>query len=242
MGATSKAIVISHSNFGEADRYVQFLTQRWGMITVLAKSARKSRRRYAGGLDLFCHDEISLRGEPKGTPYLNELVVLNSFPHLRENLDKLLMAGKITQWVKKLADTTNPMPEVYSLLGQTLTLIEREPDLERLELLYLVFKLKLLLHLGLKPAVEDCVKCDQPVSRGYFDIEAGGIVCTNCSPNHFLSEHLVLSEEDRRFLERGDTLRLTQWQDIDFPPPNTLKLARLMTQFAQYHSHLKLPS
>lgn len=242
MGATSKAIVISHSDFGEADRYVQFLTQKWGMITVLAKAARKSRRRYAGGLDLFCHDEISLRGDPKGTPYLNELTVLNSFPYLRENLDKLLMAGKITQWVKRLADTTNFQPEVYSLLGQTLTLIEREPDPERLDLLNLVFKLKLLLHLGLKPSVDDCVKCDQPASRGYFDIEAGGIVCPNCSPSHYLSEHLVLSEEDRRFLERGDALRLTQWEDTEFPRNNTMRLARLMTQFAQYHTHLKLPA
>jgi DNA repair protein RecO (recombination protein O) len=242
MGSSSKAIVISHSNFGEADRYVQFLTQKWGMITVLAKSARKSRRRYVGGLDLFCHDEISLRGDPKGTPYLNELTVLNSFPALRDNLDKLLMAGKITQWVKRLADTTNPMPEIYSLLGQTLTLIEREPDPERLDLLNLVFKLKLLLHLGLKPSVDDCVKCETPASRGYMDIEAGGVVCPSCSPAHYLSEHLVLAEEDRRFLERGDSLRLTQWTDTQFPRTNTMRLARLMTQFAQYHTHLKLPN
>ncbi len=241
MGATSKAIVISHSDFGEADRYVQFLTQKWGMITVLAKSARKSRRRYAGGLDLFCHDEISLRGEPKGTPYLNELTVLNSFPILRDNLDKLLMAGKVTQWVKRLADTTNPMPEVYSLLGQTLSLIEKEQNLERLDLLNLVFKLKLLLHLGLKPSVDDCVKCEAPASRGYLDIEAGGVVCPNCSPNHFIQDYLVLAEEDRRFIDEGDALRLTRWTDTEFPRPNTMRLVRLMTQFAQYHTHLKLP-
>jgi DNA repair protein RecO (recombination protein O) len=242
MGATSKAIVISHSNFGEADKYIQFLTQKWGMITVLAKSARKSRRRYVGGLDLFCHNEISLRGDPKGTPYLSELTVLNSFPALRDNLDRVLMAGKVTQWVKRLADTTTPMPEVYSLLGQTLSLIEKESDPERLDLLNLVFKLKLLLHLGLKPSVDDCVRCEEPASRGYFDIEAGGVVCPTCSPSHYLSEQLVLAEEDRRFLDLGDRLRLTQWGETQFPRANTMRLLRLMTQFAQYHTHLKLPS
>jgi DNA repair protein RecO (recombination protein O) len=241
MGATSRAIVISHSDFGEADRYVQFLTQKWGMITVLAKSARKSRRRYVGGLDLFCHDEISLRGDPKGTPYLTELTVINSFPALRDDLDRVLMAGKVTQWVKRLADTTNPMPEVYSLLGQTLSLIEKESDPERLDLLNLIFKLKLLLHLGLKPSVDECLKCQGPVVHGYFDIEAGGMVCAKCSPGHYLSDHLVLAEEDRRFLDLGDSLRLTQWKETQFPRSNTMRLVRLMTQFAQYHTHLKLP-
>src|SRR5580704_12616305 len=100
---SSKAIVLSYENFGEADRYIQFFSREWGMITVLARSARKSRRRYAGGIDLFCHDEISIKGDPRSKPYLNELTVLNSFPILRENLDKLLVAGKLAQWVKKLA-------------------------------------------------------------------------------------------------------------------------------------------
>lgn len=211
------------------------------MITVLAKSARKSRRRYAGGLDLFCHDEIALRGDPKGTPYLTELTVLNSFTALRDNLERVLMAGKVTQWVKKLADTTTPMPEIYSLLGQTLSLIEKESDPERLELLNLVFKLKLLMNLGLKPSVDECGKCQGPVVRGFFDIEAGGMVCPACSPGQFLSDHLVLAEEDRNFLGQGDGFRLTQWPEIQFPRANTMRLVRLMTQFAQYHTHLKLP-
>ena len=103
MTYSSKGIVISIENFGESDRYVQFFTKDWGMISVLAKSARKSKRRYVGGLDLFCHDEIFLRGDPKDKPYLNELTVLNSFPKLREQLDKVLLAGKMAQWIKKLA-------------------------------------------------------------------------------------------------------------------------------------------
>ena len=49
---SSKGIVLSHEDFGEADRYIQFFTKDWGMITVLARSARKSKRRYVGGLDL----------------------------------------------------------------------------------------------------------------------------------------------------------------------------------------------
>src|SRR6476660_8409794 len=105
---STKGIVLSRENFGEADRYVQFFTLDWGMITVLARSARKSQRRYVGGLDIFCHDEIFVRstprgankGQPKDRPYLAELTVLNSFIGLRDRLERLTAAGKIVQWVR----------------------------------------------------------------------------------------------------------------------------------------------
>src|SRR4051812_43757292 len=124
--ASTRAIVLSRENFGEADQYITFFTLKWGLISVLARSARKSKRRYVGGLDLFCHDEIFVRGNPRERPYLTELVVLNTFLGLRDHLEKLMIAGKVVQWVKRMADATNPLPGVYVLLGQTLALLEKE--------------------------------------------------------------------------------------------------------------------
>src|ERR1043165_2773930 len=112
----TRGIVIGTEDFGEADRYILFFTQNWGLISTLAKSAKKSKRRYVGGLDLFCHDEITIKGAAKDRPYLLELTVLNSFTTLREDLDKVLLAGKITQWVKKLTqDTATSIPGIYRL-------------------------------------------------------------------------------------------------------------------------------
>ena len=115
MKSSSRAIVLHRENFGEADQYIQLFTQTWGMITVLARSARKSRRRYVGGLDLFCHDEIFIKGDPRGRPYLTELSVLNSFMGIRDDLHRMVAAGAAVQWIRKLADATTPMPEISSL-------------------------------------------------------------------------------------------------------------------------------
>ncbi len=79
---------------------------------------QEEQTKVRGGLDIFCHDEIFLRGDPKERPYLVELSVLNSFTGLRDDLEKMLTAGKAIQWVKKLADAATPMPGIYSLLGQ----------------------------------------------------------------------------------------------------------------------------
>lgn len=241
-GASSKAIVLSRENFGEADQYVQFLTQKWGVISVLARSARKSRRRYVGGLDLFCHDEIFLRGEPKERPYLIELSVLNSFPRIRDDLGKLLVAGKVIQWVRKLADMAAPMPQVYSLVGQTLALVENEPDSDRQELLALVYKLKLLAQLGLKPRVEACVRCEEPETpHGLFDVASGGIVCRSCTGANNVREGLPLGQAERALLTAAEGLRWTAWSEISFPSELAAPLTRLVTQFASFHSHARLP-
>ena len=242
MTQTSKGIVISIENFGEADRYIQFFTKDWGMISVLAKSARKSKRRYVGGLDLFCHNEIFLRGDPKDKPYLNELSVLNSFPKLRENLDKVLLAGKIAQWIKKLANNPTPMPAIYSLIGQSLALIEKEQNIEKLDLLNTIFKLKLLSLIGLKPRVDVCAKCEgEEDIEGIFDLNSGGILCRLCAPKANFSNQFVLQPAQRNLVNLADQIRLTHWDQISFSEELLHPVNRLTTQFASFHTQVKLP-
>lgn len=242
MSASSKAIVVSTENFGEADMYIQFFTQKWGMISTLAKSARKSKKRYVGGLDLFCHSEIFVRGDVKDRPYLVELSVLNSFTGIRDSLDKMVVGGKILQWVKKLADQSVPMPSLYSLLGQTLSLIEKETNLERLDLLVLIFRLKLISLLGLKPKVDACVVCENSTDENViFDIESGGILCRACLTGNYLRELTPLPPYQRLFLKSADAFLLTKFEEIEFPLSHTHSLSRLVSLFASYHTHLKLP-
>lgn len=241
MKYSSKALVLSVEKFGEADCYVRFLTQKWGVISALAKSARKSKRRYVGGLDLFCHDEIFLRGDPKDRPYLLELNVINSFPKMREDLDKILVGGKMIQWLKKLADVPTPMPQLYSLLGQTLSLIEQETQKERLELLSLVFKLKLLSFLGLSPQVEKCTRCEGPLDpESLFDFSLGGALCNRC-PHEKTQSSIFLKSQQRLLLKQAEHLKLISWGEFESQNQLTLSLNHLLTDFASYHTQIRLP-
>lgn len=240
---TCRALVLNREFFGEADAYVELLTQPFGVITTLAKSARKSRKRYTGGLDIFCHNEVLLRGDPRERPYLVELSVLNAFIGIRETLERALAAGKLIQWVRKVCPAGTPMPTVYSLLGQFLTLIEREPVPERLEVLGLVFKLKLLSQIGLRPTVNTCSRCAGPVSHPYaFDLEAGGIACPTCCTNIPSHLRLMLPEQQMNYLQVAEQIRLSDLSKMGFPDHDTESLSRILTRFASYHTHLWLPN
>lgn len=243
MATSTKAIVLSKENFGESDQYVQFLTQDYGVITALAKGARNSKRRYIGGLDLFCHDEIYLKGEPKEKTYLLELKVLNAFTGIRDHLEKVMISGKTVQWIKKLSNVNIPIPKIYSLLGQTLSLIELESDVEKLELLLLVFKWKLLGLIGVQPKIYDCAKCSSALSDlTFFDLSIGGLLCKSCSTQVGFDESYFIDREQREILNITQNLKLTDWNQITFKTNKSRQLSVILSQFAAYHFHTRLPN
>ena len=49
------AVVVRVVDYGEADRIVTLLTRARGKLAAMARGARKSRRRFAGGVGMFAH-------------------------------------------------------------------------------------------------------------------------------------------------------------------------------------------
>lgn len=133
------------------------------------------------------------------------------------------------------------MPSVYSLLGQILALLEKEDS--RFELLGLIFRLKLLSLLGLKPKTDQCARCgEEKDDLSLFVIGMGGLSCRDCLKREHSQESFVLEGNDRKLFSQGDKIRLGQWTQFEFPQGRAKPLNRLLTQFACYHSHVRLPS
>ena len=242
MSVSTRGIVVGRESFGEADQYIQFFTEDYGLVTALARSARKSKRRYVGGLDLFCHDEIFLRGNPSERAYLNELTVLNSFPQLRELLPRLLVAGRVVHWVRKLANVATPMPNIYRLLGQTLTLIEKESDEDRFELLNLLFRIKFLSALGLEPRLNSCIRCENETSEPFvFDTSAGGMICRACTEGYHVDSTSVIQRIERDFVVGLNKMQLSKWSELRSGLDYADRWNRLLLQFTTFHTHVKLP-
>ncbi|MBA3757620.1 DNA repair protein RecO [Candidatus Saccharibacteria bacterium] len=55
----SKGIVLSRTNYGEADRIITFLTPDQGKVRAIAKGVRKSKSKLAGAIELFSVSELT---------------------------------------------------------------------------------------------------------------------------------------------------------------------------------------
>jgi DNA repair protein RecO (recombination protein O) len=55
----TQGIILSRTDYGEADRILTFLTPDHGKVSVIAKGVRKQNSKLAGGIELFSVSEIS---------------------------------------------------------------------------------------------------------------------------------------------------------------------------------------
>jgi DNA repair protein RecO (recombination protein O) len=200
----SSAILLRSTPYGESDRVVTLLGRVTGRLSAMARGARRSVRRFGGGLGLGARGEATLREPPHA-----ELLTLESFEvtdgrtSLGSDLGRTAHAGYAAELCDRLCPVRHPEPEVFDWLDGFLTLLEaRGASAERAR----AFELGLLARLGFGPSLGACAACGRPdlgeeVVR--FDPERGGVLCGACARRGSL-----LFPEARRALHRLATLPL----------------------------------
>jgi DNA repair protein RecO (recombination protein O) len=114
----TRAIVLRRTNYGEADRIIQFLTPT-GKRSVMARGVRREKSRLSGGIELFGLCEIVV-GEGKG-----ELGILTSsrlvkfYGHIMEDYDRMQFGYDAIKLVTKASETVDE-PEWYDILAEVL--------------------------------------------------------------------------------------------------------------------------
>ncbi len=114
----TQGIVLSRTDYGEADRIVTLLTPDQGKLSLLAKGVRRIKSKLAGGIELFSVSSITFvrgRGEV-GTLVSSRLE--KHFAHIVEDLDRTMTGYELIKELHKITED-EPEPEYFTLLQQT---------------------------------------------------------------------------------------------------------------------------
>lgn len=178
----TQAIVLRSVPYGEGDRVVTLLGRTTGRVGALARGARKSQRRFAGGLGVGATGEAALH-ERAGA----ELMALERFDTRAARVDlgadvaRAAHAAYALELCDRLCPPRQPEAPVYDLLDELLNLLEAQgASAIRLR----AFELRLLAALGLAPAVDACVACgrsDLGAEDVRWDATRGGVMCEGCA-------------------------------------------------------------
>ncbi|MDG2051170.1 MAG: DNA repair protein RecO [Myxococcota bacterium] len=174
-----EAILLRAVDFGESDRIAHLLTPESGRVTVIAKGARRSFRRFPGTLDVFNHLRISGRpGRRGGMAFLEQAILISPFLPLRREMARFALAGYLVEILDRMAPESGTPAEARPLFDfalAALKTIERARPDRRLRLL---IELRALDALGLCPELRRCVRCGRPPAvRAGFLVADGGVVC-----------------------------------------------------------------
>lgn len=112
------AIVLSRTNYGEADRILSVITPDHGKLRLMAKGVRKVRSKLAGGIELFSVSQVTfIRGRGDiGTLVSTRLLkhygnIISDIGRVQLGYDLLKLFNKVTE--------DNAEPEYFELLEQT---------------------------------------------------------------------------------------------------------------------------
>ncbi len=174
----TEAIVLRHSEMGEADRLLTMYSREAGIIRAIAKGVRRIHSKKAGHLEPFTRVSL-LMARSHELWIVTQAVALDLFLPLHEDLILTSEAAYVLELVDRFSYEESENRSLYQLLVETLERLSRgDPVFTAVHF----FELHLLDGVGFRPQLFNCVRCKEEISPQdqYFSAVMGGAVCPKC--------------------------------------------------------------
>ncbi len=237
---STSAFLIRKVDYGDADRIVTLFTRRCGKVAAIAKSAKKSSRRFGGVLELFSEMDVVCRvGKKGGMLLLQEASLRQPFPAIRSDVVKTAYASYWADIVHQWMESEQVNEGIFELLAHAFT--ELDQGTTPAAAVSVLFQLQFLAMAGLAPNLEACAKCGKPLEAGAsggfpFSLEKGGVQCPRCSraePDD--PGRVQLSVGTVMQLRWVGNRRLPAAARIRFTDQALVEGSRLLEAFVPYH-------
>ena len=232
---SSPAILIRRLDYGDFDLIITFLTYQQGKLTAIAKSAKRSTKRFSGILELFSLLDIVVTGS-KGLPVLTEASLSSPLNHIREDITKTAFASYWAELINDTLEEGRQLIAVFQLLDHVLRALDagKIPD----EVLSILFQMRLLTLSGLCPNLNYCCTCHSDMTdTGQYkinvDLAKGGVVCEHCTP--YSPEQRCLSKGTIKQMQWLNTCELNKTGRIRFSPTAMQESLAFLEAFVPYH-------
>ena len=227
-----QGIVLRSYAFGEADKVVILLSPNHGKLRTVAKGIRKTKSRFGGRLETLTHVDLVLY-EGKNLDMITQAAIIEAFPTLRQDLDRVVAAGTMIEVADVVAQEDEPARRLFLLLQRGLRALDGPDPHPDLVTAYL---LKAAAIIGVAPALEHCAGCGAREGLTRFSFAAGGVLCDRCrTPGSYALRPGVV-----------DCLAAMAGADLStLPDPDPAMSGEAMgvtRRFMEYHLERKLES
>jgi DNA repair protein RecO (recombination protein O) len=182
----SEALVMRGVDFSETSRIVTFLTPGRGLVTCLAKGARRKNSPLTSALDTFNRVELVYYWkDSRAVQNLGEVSVLDTWRPLKADLAKGAYAAFAFEIAQRAAQENAPSEELFQALVGGLGVIAAWPGDPSVPACWLA--LAVLREAGLAPEMQVCMKTGAVVSGACGFRFDGGVVAAGQACDRRLS-------------------------------------------------------
>jgi len=222
---------------GDYDKIVTSFTLKQGKVSLIAKGAKKSIKRFAGILELFSVLNLVWSfSRGRGLPVLQEASVVHPFEQIRTDVTKTAYASYWCELVYLWMEQGQQQVSVYRLLEHTLDHLNSGSLSEHI--LHITFQLRFMSISGFRPSVDHCNTCRRPLegfgrSSVAFDVRRGGVLCEKCTPKG--AGPLYLSKGTAKLINWVLNARLEKLDRARFSRQAVEESHRMLEAFVLYH-------
>ncbi|MBF0259354.1 MAG: DNA repair protein RecO, partial [Desulfamplus sp.] len=196
---STDAILLRRTEYGDYDLIISYFTRSMGRISVIAKNAKKSIRRFAGALDPFIamNIECSWPKRKGGLPVLNSVDIENPFARIRQSAAKTGYASYWLEIISSWMEEGKPDQALYDLVFHVLESLNAGKI--PMEVLSVLFQIRFMGISGFTPNLMGCGQCGMPVDEIHqhkitFDLISGRLICDKCGPGKSGSDRFSIHE------------------------------------------------
>lgn len=225
----SRAIIIKNRDYRETDKLVTFFSEQQGKAAAVARGIKKPASSLRACVQPFCHSMLYLNaGKELGT--ITQGSIINFYGNCREDLKRTLYIMYILELLDKTLMEHVPLPGLYEIVLAILDYFN-EVGLNLLAIRY--FETALLINLGYKPVLDQCVICGSNQNLLAFSIPEGGTVCSQCYSTTALT--VRLPGEILALLKLFMNSSLKTVTRVKTTTGIKMQLEKFLEQYLEYH-------
>jgi DNA repair protein RecO (recombination protein O) len=183
----TRGIVLSRTDYGEADRIITMLTPDYGKLRLMARGVRKPKSKLAGGIELFSVSDLSfIRGRGEiGTLISTRLI--KHYGSIVQHIGRVQLGYELIKMLNK-ATEDQPEPEYFELLEQAFVALDDaviDPTLIRLW-----FGAQLLRQAGHRPNLHTTIEGDKLQVDQTYNFDHDNVSFTSHAAGHFTTNDI----------------------------------------------------
>lgn len=232
----SLAIVIQVKDYGDSDKIVTLYTLEHGKIVLIAKGAKRSKKRFVNKLELFSLLLVHFSpSRHSSLARLDQADLMDSFPKLRENYALYIAASLLCELVLHWTREHDSDEELFRLLVWALGGLSSPGMAVNRTIIF--FHVKMLDIIGYRPDLTGCLDCRVLGATGVlyrFSPLRNGLLCSRCE-QQASGNSPQLSIQTIQLLRRVQDMELKKLERLHFSLASTREAIALLRQ---YDSHL----
>lgn len=228
---STEGVVIQVRDYGESDKIITLYCPKAGKLDVIAKGAKRSKKRFVNKLELFSHLDIQYNDKYK-LPLVTEAALLASFIPLRQNFISYAAATLICEHLLYWTAENDGDAKLFEWLLWALNDIAQNSLPQNTLVLFLT---KLYGILGYQPDFSGCAVCRnlKPGNGSYgFKTGQGIVVCQNCSRES--KPAIPLSIPTIKLLDKAFNLPMAKLPRLKFSRDSCREALNLFQYYGRY--------